>query len=343
MENRKCAYNRQLIAESSKLIAHSSKLIAHSSKLIAHSSMFIWALMALASCQRAFIPDINTNPNQIVVEGYVEAGANAPPVYVILTRTIPFFQQFNVSADLFVQGAVVYVSNGKDSVQLSEVCWQDLDSNSRKLAAGLFGINLDSVSNKFNFCVYADLAGKIKGAYGQSYGLTVRKGDTLLTATTTIPLKVPIDSVDFIKPPGINQNDTMAQMQCSAVDPGGNSYYRIFNSVNGQPYKARSNSVVDNQLFSGQVIKFNLFNAYPARVSNDALDGLFYRGDTVSVKFCRIDQAHFNFWNTLEFNAQNQGPFSTYTRVLYNIQGTGGIGIWGGYAAAYFNAIVPKK
>ncbi len=297
------------------------------------------------SCQQEFIPAINSNQNQIVVEGYIEASERATPAYVILTRTIPFFHEFNTSQNFFVSGATVYVSNDQDSVRLTEICWTDLDSATKKTAANLFGINLDSVGSKFNFCVYADISQKIKGEYGRSYHLTVRKDTTLLSATTTRPQKVPVDSVRFIKPPGGNKNDTMAQMQCYFNDPTELSayYYRVLNAVNEKPYKAGSFSVVDDQFFHGQTVKFNLFNAYKPRVDKTEIQGLFYRGDTASVKLCGIDRAHFDFWNTLELNANNQGPFASYTRVKYNIVGNGGIGIWGGYAVAYYTAVVPTK
>ena len=126
-------------------------------------SVILLMLVALTGCQREFIPEITTNPNQIVVEGYIEAGDNAAPAYVILTKSIPFFQQFNIAEDFFIKGAEVYVNNGKDSVRLTQICWKDLDSATQKVAASLFGINIDSVTKQFNFCVYADIGQKIKG------------------------------------------------------------------------------------------------------------------------------------------------------------------------------------
>ena len=61
-------------------------------------------------------------------------------------------------------------------------------------------------------------------------------------------------------------------------------------------------------------------------------------GDSVLIKWTTIDEAHFDFWNTLEFSNANQGPFSSYTRLQSNING--GLGIWGGYSVSYYSRTV---
>ena len=134
----------------------------------------------------------------------------------------------------------------------------------------------------------------------------------------------------------------MAQMRAYANDPKGPDFYRYFTSVNGSSYVAGANSVTDDAFFDGINTKFNLFKSEPRDGHSDpSVFGLWKRGDTISIKFCSIDKAHFDFWNTLEFNANSGGPFSSYTRVKHNI--VGGLGIWGGYNASYYDAIVPKK
>jgi Domain of unknown function (DUF4249) len=299
-------------------------------------------MMLLIGCEKEFTPIVN-NEEEIVVEGYIEAGRNATPPYVILTKSIPFFKELKGLNDLFVKGAEVWVSSGKDSVRLSELCWTDLDPAFKKQAAVTFGIDLDSVSKDFNFCVYLDITNRIKVEVGKSYALRIKtKEGKLLTATTFIPRTVKIDSAQFIKPPGTNQNDTMAQMRAIITEPAGPDFYRYFTSTNSGSYIAGSQSVTDDGFFDGIVAKFNLLKSEPRNSeTKPELFGLFKRGDTVSIKFCTIDKAHFNFWSTLEANANNGGPFGTYTRVRFNVDG--GLGIWGGYNATYFDVIVPKK
>ena len=314
---------------------------------IKHLSICLLTIFGLFACEKEFSPDLPTTTDDIVVEGYIEStppGRQGLPPYVFLTKAVPFFREIKSFSGLYVNGAEVWVSDGKDSTRLQELCWKDLDANSKKIAALNFGINLDSVNANFNFCAYIDVLQKVKPTVGKTYFLRVKtKEGVVLTAQTTIPRVVPIDTGVFIKPPGTNKNDSMAQMRATIRDQRGVDFYRYATAVNGSSYVVSSrNSVVDDAFFDGIKTTFNLFNTQPRR--KEALPetfGLFRRGDTVSIKFMTIDKAHFDFWNTLEFNSNNGGPFASYTRVKHNI--VGGLGIWGGYAVTYYDAIVPKK
>ena len=127
------------------------------------------------------------------------------------------------------------------SVRLTQFCWADLDPASRKQAAQIFGIDLDSVTTNFNFCVYLDITNRMKGEAGKTYNLRIKTKDgKTITAKTTIPRTVKIDSAEFIKPPGINQNDTMAQMRATINEPKGEDFYRYFTAINGSSYVAGS-------------------------------------------------------------------------------------------------------
>ncbi len=304
--------------------------------------LILFLAVLLVGCEKEFTPIID-NEEEIVVEGFIEAGRNANPTFIILTRSIPFFKEFKGFDNAFVKGAEVWVSNGKESVRLSQFCWADLDSNTRKQAAQAFSINLDSVTQNFNFCVYIDLASRVKGEAGKTYNLRIKTQEgKVITAQTTIPRTVKIDVAEFIKPPGTNQNDTMVQMRATINDPKGADFYRYFTEVNNGGYIAGRGSVTDDGFFDGIVTKFNLLKAEPrgSGTPNENF-GLFKRGDTISIKLCTIDKSHFDFWSTLEANANSGGPFSTYTKVKFNING--GLGIWGGYNASYLDTIVPRK
>lgn len=310
---------------------------------IKHIILPFLLIFGFIACEKEYIPNLPTQSDDIVVEGYIEAGPDATPAYVILTKSLPFFREIKNANNLFVTGAEVWVGNGKDSIRLQEYCWKDLTPEVRKQAAKAFGIDLDSVNTNFNFCVYLDFAQRMKGETGKTYTLSIQtKEGKSLTAQTTIPRRIPIDSAIFIKPPGVNNNDTMAQMRAYANDPKGPDFYRYFTSVNGSAYIAGATSVTDDAFFDGINTKFNLFKSEPRDAESDpSVFGLWKRGDTISVKFCTIDKAHFNFWNTLEYNSNSGGPFSAYTRVKHNI--VGGLGIWGGYNASYLDTIVPKN
>ena len=317
--------------------------------------IFFWGLVGIfAACEKEFVPkDFDTTPS-IVVEGYIEANKDprlpAQPAYVLLTESMPFFKELDGVGNIYVKNADVWVfskenNQVKDSVKLTQFCWSDLTPSQKQIAAQAFGINLDSITSSFNFCVYIDILQKMQAKLGGTYDLRITlPNGKVMTSTTTIPqTAVPIDSAIFIKPPGNNQNDTMVVMRAICSDPGNErNYYRYFADINGSGYIAGSSSVTDDGFFNG--IPNSLFQlSRPIPRGEEVPEGTFglwYRGDTISVKFCNIDKAHFDFWNTLEYNSNSGGPFATPTKVRHNING--GLGIWGGYAVTYYDAIIPK-
>lgn len=298
-------------------------------------------VVGFSSCETEYIPNTATLENKIIVEGYIEAGENPLPAYVILTKS---FQAYgSIGADVFdssyIHDAVVSVHDGVNSHQLTEVCIQELPPDIRDEVAGFFGLDGDSL--QFNFCVYIDITNSIQAVSGGKYDLTVQVGNEILTASTTIPEMVPLENFQILPPPG-NMNDTLAQIEAFINDPSGMSnYYRYLGSVNNSNYKSGFSSVVDDLYFDGKGFSFPISN--PTSDGEDIEDGtfgLYTVGDSVSIKWCTIDKAHFDFWNTLEFSRANQGPFSTYTRIQSNING--GLGIWGGYNVRYYNLRVEK-
>lgn len=299
------------------------------------------SLLLNFGCEEEFVPEVSTEAREIVVEGYIEAGDRPLPPYVILTRNVPFFTELQAEEleDIFVHDAVVSVSDGDREVVLSELCLSELNAEQQELASRLLGRDLQALG--FNFCAYVDLAGAMRGEAGKIYRLSIEAEGRQLQALTGIPPHAGLDSLRFVEPPG-EPNDTLAQLRCFIQDPAGQAdFYRYFTGVNNGPLQTGLNSVIDDRLFNGQNFEFPLLKAEPRNGDFDpATFGLFRRGDTVQIKWANIDEAHYDFWNTLEFNAANQGPFSSYTRVASNI--SGGLGIWGGLSASYYTLVVPE-
>jgi hypothetical protein len=292
------------------------------------------ALFSLA-CEEEFIPPVINAEDRIVVEGYIEAGDRPSPPYVFITRSFPFFselsqEQFN---DAFVRDAEVTVSDGTNTVTLTELCLDEIPDEFRDQVAGLLGVDIDSLG--FNFCAYLDLSLSMIGEAGKTYELTIKTGDETLRASTTIPQPIPLDSLYFVEPPG-EPNDTLAQLRVILNDPPGMAnFYRYFTQREDGPFRRPFTSIADDLLFDGQEFELPL-----VRASDQGEDfeqetfGLFRLDEKVTIKWMTIDEEQFNFWNTLEFSQANQGPFSSYTRVDHNIEG--GLGIWAGIAARYY-------
>lgn len=298
-------------------------------------------LICLSSCETAFIPEPVADAEQIVVEGYVEAGEGASPTYVILTKSLPFFDEFNQETfnGLFINDAEVTVSDGENEVVLTELCISELNEEQLEIASEFLGI--DARNAEVEFCVYLDVFQAITPQIGGRYDLTVKTENGTLTATTTIPELVLLDSLRFVNTPG-EDVDTLAQLEAYVQDPEGiENYYRYATQINSGPMIGGVPSVTDDRLFDGQFFNFPIAKAEARDTEfNTETYGYYLVGDTLTLRWANLDKEHFDFWNTLEFNALNQGPFSSYTRVDSNIEG--GIGIWGGYATRYYTLPVQK-
>lgn len=295
----------------------------------------------LSGCEEEFTPpDVETSP-QIVVEGYIEAsGENSAPPYVILTRTLPFFRNLSSDefADFFVHDAVVTVDDGDQQAVLTEICLADLTPEQQVLAEAFLGTNIDAVSP--NFCVYLDVFSGMRGEVGKTYALSVSTpaGDEL-TATTTIPEHVALDSVYFAMPPGEPTRPELRQLQAILSDPAGPNFYRYFVQVNSGGFRRDDFSVLDDRFFDGGSFVLPLNQPLPDSADFDlSTFGLFTQGDTIELKWINFEKEVFDFWNTIEFAAANQGPFSNYTIIDTNVEG--GLGIWAGQSASFYRRVV---
>ncbi len=300
--------------------------------------LLILAFSGLA-CEEEFIPDVPNTPPSLVVEGYIEGGDQPSPPFVILTRSVPFFQEIDSEefSQIFVRDAVIRVREGDREVVLQEVCLSELTPEQIALAEQLFGLDLGNLG--FDFCAYVDLSFQMVGEVGKTYELEVEAEDQRLTATTTIPPLVRLDSLRFFPTPG-EPSDTLRELRIFFQEPAGQqNFYRYQTQINSEPLRSPFASVVDDRLINGKPVEVPLPKAEPPQADFDPSTFGFYRlGDTVLVKWMSIDQAHFDFWNTLEFNRANQGPFSNYTVIDNNIEG--GLGIWGGIGGTYYPGLV---
>jgi len=300
---------------------------------------FVTILLLFSSCEEEFTPEISSLPPDIVVEGYIEAGDQPLPPYVILTKSIPFFTTIDANdlENVFVHDANVTVSNGAEIVTLTEVCINELPPNQRAIVGDLFGVDIDSTS--VNICVYIDLSVSMLGEVGKTYDLKIETDNRTITSSTTLVPAVPLDSLIFRDVPGF-PIDTMRELRVYINDPINElNYYRYFTRLNGGPQLTWFNSVVDDQFFDGQSFEFPLpLGQAPFGDFDPNTVGFYTVGDTIEIKWSNISQVNFDFWSTLEFNTANQGPFSTYTRVDTNIEG--GLGVWGGYTSRFYDLIV---
>lgn len=303
----------------------------------------VW--IGLSGCETEITLDLPVPEEQIIVEGNIEVGM---PAFVTLTRSIAFYGDVDLAAleNFYVRDAQITVSDGTTTVELMEICLDDIPVELQPLVAEFFGIPVDSLGAiAYNICIYTDpglLTGApvLIGEAGKTYNLSIEAEGKLLTSTTTIPTPVMLDSL-FYKPhedPGAA--DSLVRVYAHLSDPPAlGNYYRLFVSRNNGPYRTDFISVTDDLVFNGLSIDFTINRLLEeGEEFNSDNFGYFYRGDTVAVKLSAIDQASFDFWNTLENDSGGDGPFSSITIVKTNING--GQGVWCGYGAAISSVVI---
>ncbi len=298
-----------------------------------------------SACEKEIDPGIEYVP-RIAVEGYIEGGERSTPPYVILTRSLNLFSTLNPAdyEKYLVHNAKIFVSDGTNSDTLTEVCLNNLTPQQKLIASQFLGINIDSLDGvNASICIYTSLNNKILGKAGKTYSMRIDAEGQTLTASTTIPNQIKLDSISTVPLPN-NQNDTMRQMRGYLTDPAGvSNYYRYQVSINDGSFRARGNSVFNDNFFDGKPsFEFPLSNPIlpnQAKVNFETA-GLYKIGDKATIKWMVIDFPHYDFWRTSEASAQNVGPFSTYTRITSNVKG--GLGVFGGICSSYYTKVITK-
>jgi hypothetical protein len=290
-------------------------------------AFFIAVIVTLLSCEKEVKINLDSGEPRLVVEGAIETGL---PPYVFLTKSIGYFAtiDLNTLQNSFVHGAKVTVSDGSRSVDLIEY-------------------TVDT-GNGYKFSFYTiDTAGGnfFVGQVNKYYTLRVEYEGKIYEAVTKIPEPTALDSVVSVQPDAPFDKEKFPearQIRIYFKDPDtmGN-YVRYYTRRNSEPYYPGLNATYSDEIINGTQFETTLPLGEPQSQVYDAdSSGIGYVGDTVTLKWCAIDKASYNFWSTYEFSLGTIGnPFSTPIKVKTNISNNG-LGIWAGYGAVYKTIIL---
>jgi hypothetical protein len=307
-------------------------------------SVLVW----LTGCTADISIPLPPGEERIVVEGYIETGL--PPV-VVLSRSQPYFGDVGPGSitAAFVRNATVTVSDGSRTVSLTEVSASTLPPELREFLRTTFGLDLrvliDSLG--FDFYFYTPTDFTFVGEVGKSYSLEVLAEGKRLTAVTTLPPLNPVDSLIITPHPEFQKFDTLYSLSVRYSDPPGvRNFVRYFTRRNSEPFfPGYFNSVLDDAtLFAvdGQTFNFPIERGWNRADNPDEEFYIYFvAGDTVTLRWAAVDEAHHGFWASLEFDRASVGnPFASPIVIRSNING--GLGIWGGYSASYHTVVVPR-
>lgn len=294
---------------------------------IFHFSVLVFFFFLLSSCEKDISIKLDPATTDLVVDASIE---NDKYPMVILTRSLEYFDRLDPTllTSSYVHGARVTMSNGSITAQLYE------DS-----------VKSDSTGLETYYYTFGNLfpGPKFRGEFNTRYYMEIMVGNTVYSATTTIPgLNKYIDSLWWVKAPATVDSDKV-NLKARVVDPPGyGNYTRYYTSVNAGPYYPGLNSVFDDQITDGTTYTVTVDKGVNRNFPISQDDYTFFlKGDSVVVKVADIDKATYDFWRTMEFNYQSVGnPFSTPTVVISNMSG-GALGYFGGYAAQYKGLLIP--
>ncbi|MFT3911781.1 MAG: DUF4249 family protein [Ferruginibacter sp.] len=281
--------------------------------------LLVLCVLVFSSCEKNIDFKLETPAKVLVVDAEIE---NGKPPTVVLTKSFSFFSQIDPSLfdSLFVHNADVYISNGILTHKLKEYNFS--------LVPGYFAYtySIDSSS----------LSTAFLGELNTNYTLRIVSEGQEYNASTSIPGLNTVPDSFYFKVAPMNPDTNKRVMLLKATDPHGlGNCVRYFTKTNSEPFYPGWSSVYDDQIIDGTTYEVQL----PGGVDKNnepKIDSTFFnKGDTVTLKFCNINRATYNFWSTWEFAFQSIGnPFAQPNKVVGNIS-NGALGAFCGYAAWY--------
>jgi len=162
----------------------------------------------------------------------------------------------------------------------------------------------------------------LTGMPGKKYTLTVSVNGETFTATSTMPQKVPLDSIYVKTQKFFDEEETFANVVFK--DPGGvRNYYRFVQSINSK--RTKGNFIMDDDLSDGKLFNSTLYFF----ADEDEEDQKIKSGDLVTIEMQCIDAATYKYWYSIEQGANGSSSSAAPANPVSNI--TGG-------ALGYFSA-----
>jgi hypothetical protein len=227
-------------------------------KISSLSGIIALALL-LSSCEEVIDLELKNSASRMVVESLITD--NSQPVTVKLSKSADFYSQSEMPS---VSGALVIIN--------------DVGHITDTLVETKAGVYCSS---------------KIVGIPGHTYHLTIIAENLTVTATSTMPQKVSIDSLDYEW--GENPKEEGYMVNLWFDDPSGiKNYYRIKLMENGEPFKdiiEAGNEIIlqTDKIWDGKKVHI------PVKQG-----GRFFEiGDTVTVNFANLDQSTYDYYSAL--------------------------------------------
>lgn len=307
-------------------------------KYLLHISIVI----ILSACVKEVEVDIPQHEPSLVVDGVIRTD-EVP--FVILSKSSDIYAptDLNSMLETYQNGATITVSDGINSIELDEVCANDLPPGAEQAFAEFFDLDASQLPS-LELCIYTDISGNFIGEIGKTYSISIEFENEIYEATSKILEPLPLDSL-FWKEEEDSENFGFSWFTIS--DPPGqfDAYFwetkRINKNDEGEPldqsFKPAFAPAFDDTFFDGLTFDFAFENPHNFDDSDLPVQqrGLYERGDTVVVRFSKIDEAVFDFMEKKYTQLQSGGsPFAAPINLPSNFN-NGAKGVWAAFSPVY--------
>jgi len=277
----------------------------------------------LTACEKEIKVTLPTYNNKVVVEGYIE---NGQPAVVMLSRSMPYFSTINIDTllnKIIINNAVITVTSSD----------------------GECDTLVFTLSPEMSPFYFAYISPTLRGKEGCTYTLNIKLDEHEYHAVTSILHSFALDSIGLTS---FMNRDSVASIRALMTDdPATTDYYRFQVKVHGKNLHDRfwaSNMpvVFDDLTFSGLTMNVEILRAIPTYLFLEDMDEsqrkdynrLTYRkGDTIYVKYSRMDYNAYRYWVTAAGELNGGNPFMSPAPIISNINGDNVLGVWCGYAS----------
>lgn len=291
---------------------HFSRHLALHSR-IASALGLIAAAVYICACTQT----LPVSEPKLVVEGWIDEGGH--PV-VMVSTTLPISEQHQ----------------GQETIQDAIVRWADVRVSVDGVETTLVGRKDERYAVPY---IYTDHS--VTGVAGKTYGLSVSYAGMNVSASTTIPHKVPLDS---IKAAHLEGKDYLLTVYFSDPPEKGDKYRIFARSTSdgesaGAQYFPTLLGTLSDESFNGKSVECSVLP--PLGMSATGYSINFKSGTTVYLKFCTMDYDAYLYWKGYDDSRMfADSPIFPGSRSLTsNI--SGGLGLWAGYGASYYTIRIP--
>jgi len=274
--------------------------ILHKNLVFRFALVLVPCLLLLSSCEKVIDVNLNSAEKKYVIEAVLTDQPDNS--YVLISQTKDFDQDNNFPR---ISGATVTITEvGGATTTLPESA-----TPGRYQAAGLAGVS------------------------GKSYTLKVTISGQQYTAVSTMPAKVPLDTIyatdellfdDYNKTINVEHTDP----------PGLGNSYRYIQYRNGT--KEKEIYILNDEYTNGRYINSKLFNFDDDDEDDDGIKS----GDNIRVDMLCIDPVVYKYWFSLIRSSTGSSGQATPANPVSNMQG-GALGYFSAHTLQTKTMVVP--